>query len=1106
MLRMLAVLPFVAFLSFAQSNNRGWYRSPAIHGNTIAFTSEGDLWLVGTEGGLARRLTTNPGDETSAVFSPDGTSIAFSADYEGSGEIYTMPADGGLPVRRTYEGGGGRGAAQPVGWTPDGKIIYSTHFFSGLGDAQLATIDNHNQIQRIPLSQAAQGCYDAAGNTLIFTRLERQPSFTKRYQGGSAENLWKYASGKEAVPLTADYPGTSRNPMWWKNRIYFLSDRDGTMNLWSMDEDGKRLEQHTKHQGFDIKSAALSQGKIVYQQAADLRLYDIASGQDRAVPIELPSDFENLREHWIKNPVEYLSSVHFAPGGDKVVLTARGRVFVTPSKQGRFVDVSEHAPGRFREARLMPDGKSVIALSTESGEAELWLYPANGKGPGQQLTRDGTVLRWEAIPSPDGKWIAHQDKDQRLWLYSVADKSNKKLATARNGDNDSPAFADLRWAPDSRWLTFSENADNGFEQVMLYSLDTGVKTPLTTDRYNSGAAAWSPDGKWIYFISDRALKSTVGSPWGSRLPDPYFDRSDKIYELALKKDLVSPFRPSDELHPSKPEAAKSPDKAGDKPAGEAPDKPKVENVEIDLDGIASRIQEVPVPPGDYQALQTAAGKLCWISEVPSEPQKNALECVAIANKGDKPETLADGVRGFEISADGKKIMLHKQNDVFVLDSGVSPDALKNPKTLSDAQVDLKSWNFSVIPVQEFGEAYLDAWRLERDYFYDPGMHHVNWTAVRDKYSELVGRVRDRSELSDLISDMVSELSALHTFVRGGDLRKAPDQIPVASLGAELTRDDNAGGYRVEHIYQTDPDRPDKLSPLLLPGAGLVEGDVITAINGQSVLSAAHPNQLLRDRIGKQVLLTYQHKGNNESHDAIVKPVSMSEDSDLRYSEWEYTRRKQVEQASSGKIGYIHLRAMGTDDMRQWEEQYTPIYDREALIVDVRHNRGGNIDSWLLGKLLRKAWMYWQSRQGLPYWNMQGAFRGPMIVLCDELTASDGEAFTEGFRRLGLGKALGVRTWGGEIWLSSSNTLADRGIATAAEMGVYGPERKWLIEGHGVDPDMVVDNLPYATFEGHDAQLDAAIRYMTEQIKEHPEPVPAPPPYPDKTFHAPKSSY
>jgi tricorn protease len=1071
---------------FAQSN-RGYYSSPALHGDTIAFTSEGDLWLVGLQGGLARRLTTHPGYETQPAFSPDGTTLAYIADYEGPSEIYTMPATGGLPARRTFEGGAMQNLS---GWTPDGKILYATRAFSGLPDVRLATIDAASHIEQVPLSQAAFGCYDQRGQTLFFARLERQPSFTKRYQGGSAENIWKYTPGSEAVALTADYPGTSKAPMWWKNRVYFLSDRDGIMNLWSMDENGKQLQQLTKHQGFDIQSASLSDGKIVYQLGADLRVYEIGSKKDSAIPIELPSDFDSLREHWVKNPIDYLSSVHLSPDGNSIVLTARGRVFVAPAKQGRFVDVSERAPGRFREARMMPDSKSVAVISTETGETEVWLYPANGKGPGTQLTTGADVLRWEAIPSPDGKWLAHQDKNMQLWLYNIAAKTNKKIATSPNSDNDGVPFVDLRWSADSRWLTYADTANNGFQRINLYSVETGVATPLTTDRYNSGSASWSADGKWLYFLSDRALKSTVDSPWGSRLPDPFFDKSTKIYALALKKGQVSPFEPADELHP--PPA--TPEKPTEKP------KPEVAKIDIDLDGITTRLIETPVPPGNYRSLQTVGERLCWIDEDQTAPDKNELQCIAIANKGDKPETLIDGVKTFEVSADGKKMLLHKQNDLYVLDAAVSADAIKAPKTLPDAQVDLKTWNFSVIPQQEFREAYLDAWRLERDYFYDRGMHHVNWTLMRDKYLELIGRVRDREELSALIAEMVSELSALHTFVVGGDLRKGPDQVQVASLGALLVKDQAAGGYRVEHIYRTDPDRPDKLSPLLRQGSEMTDGDIITALNGVSVLSVVHPNELLRDKAGEQVLVTYHHKGNTDSHDLVVRPISVRDEANLRYSEWEYTRRKTVESKSQGRFAYIHLRAMGADDIRQWEEEYTPVYDRDALIVDVRHNRGGNIDSWLLGKLLRRPWMYWQGREGLPYWNMQGAFRGPVVVLCDEITASDGEAFSEGFRRLGLGKLIGTRTWGGEIWLSFSNNLADKGIASAAELGVYGPEGKWLIEGHGVDPDMVVDNLPHATFEGQDAQLDAALAYLAKLVKDHPNPVPPPPPYPNKAVN------
>ena len=338
---------------------------------------------------------------------------------------------------------------------------------------------------------------------------------------------------------------------------------------------------------------------------------------------------------------------------------------------------------------------------------------------------------------------------------------------------------------------------------------------------------------------------------------------------------------------------------------------------------------------------------------------------------------------------------------------------------------------------------------------------------------------------------------------GGSARESePDQVALAALGARLVRDAKAGGYLVEHIYRSDPDRPDRKSPLAQPGVDIADGDVLLAANGRDLLSAADPAELLRNQAGKQVLMRVRPKDKTEARDVIVKPVTMQQEADLRYAEWEYTRRLAVDQASAGKIGYVHLPSMGASDISQWAEQYTPVFTREGLIIDVRHNRGGNIDSWILEKLMRKAWMYWQTRTGKPFWNMQQAFRGHMVVLCDEFTASDGEAFTEGFRRLGLGKVIGTRTWGGEIWLTSSNRLADRGIATAAEWGVFGSDRQWLIEGHGVDPDLVVDNLPHATFEGKDAQLEAAIEYLKTEIRNKPIEQPAPPKYPDKSFKYP----
>jgi tricorn protease len=1086
----LILLLLLAGLPAAAQGNRGYYRYPALHGRAIVFTAEGDLWQVPVEGGLARRLTTHAAAETSPTFSPDGKTIAFSANYEGIAEVYTMPAEGGLPKRLTFQG------ASPVGWTPDGKLIFSTNGYATLPNQQLALIDAKGRIERVPLHQAAQGAFDSTGKTLFFTRLPFQGSHAKRYKGGTAQKLWKFTPGAEAMPLTADYAGTSKDAMFWKGRVYFASDRDGTMNLWSMDENGKSPRQHTKHEGWDIANPSLQEGRVVYQLGADIHLFDIASGKDTKLDIFLPSDFDQLRERWVKAPQEFLSSAVLSPDGNSLVLTSRGRAFVAPAKarQGRLVDATGPKAARIRYATLLPDGKHLLALSTASGEVEIWKYPANGLGPGERLTTDSKVLRWDVHPSPDGKYAVHTDKDNQLWLLEIATKTQKKIATSSYGSNSGPAFSDIVWSPDSKWFAYSTTAANEMDQLFLYGLDAGAVTPLTTDRYNSASPAWSSDGKWLYFLSDRALRSVVMSPWGTRQPDPYFDKTFKLYQVALKKDSRSPFEPDDEV--SAAEKEKKPD---EKKPEEKKDEKKSESVkvELDLDGLLERLEEVPVPAGNYANLTAPGKRLCWMEYDRSDFSKTSLQCLDVNNKGDKPEPVAEGVSGYSLSLDGRKMMVRKGQNFHIVDAAAKD--LKSPKALTDSQVDLKEWSFTVLPVDEFKEALLDAWRLHRDYFYDPNMHGVNWALMRDKYGELVGRVRDRAELGDLIAKMVSELSVLHTSVRGGDQRQAPDQVPVSLLGAYLERDEAAGGWVVKHIYQNDPDRPDKRSPLARPAVRVAEGDVILAVNGRSTLEAFHPNELLRNQQNRQVLLRVKPAGKTGTRDVVVRPITPQQEQDLRYHEWEYTRRLAVDKASGGRFGYVHLRAMGPNDIAQFAEHYYPVFHRQGLILDVRRNGGGNIDSWILAKLSRKAWMYWKSRVGEPTWNMQGAFRGPMVVLCDEWTGSDGEAFAEGFRRLGLGKVIGTRTWGGEIWLTGSNTLADRGVATAAEIGVYGPEGKWLIEGHGVDPDIVVDNLPHATFQGKDAQLEAAIQHLEALLKAKPAPVPPVPPYPDKTY-------
>jgi tricorn protease len=887
----------------------GYYRSPAIHGETIVFTAEGDLWTVPLQGGVARRLTSHLGEESHAAISPDGATIAFSANYEGPTEVYTMPIGGGLPTRRTWEGA----PALAVGWTPDGRILYTTPGSSTLPSWQLATLDPRtNRRELLPLAEASDGAYDPTGRTLYFTRYAFQGSHTKRYQGGTAQNIWTYASAAaEAVPLTADYAGTSRTPMWWQNRIYFASDRDGSINLWSMDESGHDLKQLTHHRGWDVLTPALADGRIVYQLGADLHRYDIATASDTTLDIRLATDFDQRRVRWVTTPMDYLTTAHLAPDASRVVLTARGQVFVAPAGQagGRLVDVTQGsgAQVRYRQARLSSDGKTVLALSDRTGETEWWRLAANGVGEPEQLTRDAHVLRWDGVPSPDGQWLAYFDKNQMLWLYRFDRRSAVAIDSTPDGD-----FADLAWSPDSKYLAYVRPTVT-FGRIWLYGVQDARRTALTTERSDSYSPAFTPDGKWLYFLSDRTFQSLVGGPWGPRQPEPFFDRQTKIYALALQPDLRFPFQAADELQsPAAPDTTKkpaTPAKTGTTPAA-APG--------IVLDGLAQRLMEVPIPAGNYEAVSANSTRLFWLTRQTTVEHPAALQALDIGNTDVTPKTLVEDVRSFELSGDGKKLLVRKGNALDVIDATSGANA-----SLDKAAVNLSGWTFALDPREEWRQMFDEAWRLERDYFYDPHMHGLDWPAIRTKYRPLVERVADRNDLADLLAQMVSELSALHIFVYGGDLRQGSDQVQPASLGAELARDSAAGGWRVSHIYRGDPDYPTALAPLAQASAGVHEGDVIQQINGRATATVSTPAALLEGTAGKQVLLRVTPAGGGGARDVIVTPINGQQARNLRYDDWEVSRRGIVDSAGGGQIGYVHLRAMTSSDIARWARDFIP---------------------------------------------------------------------------------------------------------------------------------------------------------------------------------------
>jgi tricorn protease len=1044
----------------------GYYRYPDVHNNTIVFSAEGDLWTVPISGGLARRLTTHLEEERFPFISPDGKTVLFSANYEGPMEIYTIPINGGLTTRWTYESD----ASVATTWAPNGDIVYATWAYNKKPDDQLVKINTSSKVKSfIPLDQASEASFNKDGKTVYFVRPAFHGNVTKRYKGGTARQIWRFTEGdKEAVKLTTEYLGESHHPMWYQNKIYFITDRDGMMNVWSMNEDGSELTQITKHDKFDVRYANISNGNIVYQLGADLWLHNLASNTGNKVDIKLVSDHEQLREKWDENPSEYISNVNTNKDGSKIVITARGKVFVVPVETGRTISFSDKSNVRYRDATFSSDGKEIITLSDESGEFEFITMSADGMGDSKSITKDGSILRYEGNPSPDGKFMAYSDLNEHLFILNIASGKSAKISTNQEG------IRDYAWSPDSKWLSFVQVAENTMAQIKIYNVDTKKSFDLTTNRANSTSPTWSIDGKFLYFISDRSFTTIVGSPWGTRQPEPYFDASEKIYHVALQKGTRSPFRPNDELY-TKVECKDC-------------DKKEV-TILIDEEGIKERIIEVPVSPGNYRRLTINKIALYLLSSETGLNAKTHLAAIKIGNKDVSITTILEDVKNYKLTADGKKILISKGKGFYMAKAATEKITISNKNS-----IDLSGWKFAINPIEDWQQIFTDAWRMERDYFYDKNMHGVDWDAMYAKYLPFISRITTRDELSDLIGSFVGELSALHTSVGGGDLRSDPKNIPVANLGAILVRDEANGGFKIDYIYKVDPDYPDEKSPLDDPYLDVKEGDIITHVNSKNALSALDIGELIRNQAGKQVRLSI--KSGKTSKEIIVTPIANS--FKLRYGDWEYGNRLHVEKKSDDAIGYLHLRAMGENDINQFYREFYPVFNRQGLIIDVRYNWGGNIDSFILEKLLRKAWMYWKGRSGQQYWNMPYAFTGHIVILVNENTYSDGEAFADGFKRLNLGTAIGTRTWGGEIWLNSANTLSDNGLARAPMFGVYG-DGKWRIEGHGFEPDIVIDNLPHETFNGKDAQLEKAINLLKKLIKEDPREVPAVPDYPNKSF-------
>ncbi len=1053
----------ILFIHLNLIANTGYYRFPNVHQDTLVFTAEGDLWVATLNDLKAKRLTTHPSEEKEAMISPDGRFVAFTATYEGAREVYIMPIQGGVARRISHE----NSRVRLQGWTPEQQIIYSTDNFIGAGNNWvLRQVDPVSlQVKTFPLMDAVEGLTDSQGNHLYFIQfgLQLTNDHTKMYRGGAKGELWRFSlkNNQEATRLTQKHIGSVKEPMPYKNNIYFLSDQSGSFNIWKMDKSGNHQEQVTHYKDFSIISASHDQGKVVYQLGADIKLLDLDTGKSQVLPIELVSDFAHLRKRWFNSPLNYLSSARLAPKDDKLVLTSRGRVAIASTDDSRMVDIATPLDSRTRYATLSHDGKWIYALNDASGATEIWRFAADGSRDAKQLTFDSDAFRWYFYPSPDGKWIAHDDKNGDLWLLNVKSGKNKKIfskGASRSG------FSDVEWSLDSQRIALSvdpQGADRN--QIVIYDLKKQKSVVLTDPAYHSYAPTFSEDGEWLYFLSNRFFRSKPGSPWGDRNTGAYFERRTQIFAYALKEDITFPFQSKNELMQ---------DKISD-------DEEDEEKKKVQLESINQQLWKVPVVSGNYRNLSVNNNYLFVMDYVGGTQRKSVIKKIELKPTA-KVSVFTEGVRWYQLSNSRKKMLVQKDgsNNQFYLVS-----ANKGfPSKTNNTRFKTSQWKIAIDPKKEWQQMFQDTWYMHKAFFFEPNMRGVDWEVIQKRYFPLLDRVTDRYELSDLFAQMISELNVLHSQVYSSDHPRDASQPQVAALGAVYQQTDK--GILIQHIYQHDPELPDRISPLASPYVDVKVGDRIQSINGVKVNSIAHLHQQLLNQANKQVLLELKRK--NKSFKVIVEPVSRQYERQLRYLDWVNSRKAFVKQSQSN-IGYLHLNAMVGGNMATFVRDFYAQYHMDGLIIDVRRNRGGSIDSWLIEKLLRKAWSFWKPPIGKGYTNMQQTFRGHLVVLTDEMTYSNGETFAAAVKALKLGTVIGKKTAGAGVWLTGRNRVVDNGLSRAAELPVYDMSGEWMIEGRGVEPDIRVDNLPFTTFNGQDKQLEEAIKFLQNKIQMEPIP-------------------
>jgi tricorn protease len=1061
----------------------GYYRHPAIHGDTVVFVSEEDLWRVPAGGGIARRLTANPGIVSYPAFSPDGRLIAFTGRDDGPIEVYVMDAEGGALRRLTWAGG----MTKVVGWRPDGsEVLFASDFeqpFPGYAHLHAVSVDGG---PTAPLGHGPARAISFApdGPGLVIGRNSGDPARWKRYRGGTAGTIWVDRKGDGKFSPLIRIAGNLADPMWIGPRIYFLSDHEGTGNIYSCTSTGRGLKRHTHHEDFYVRFPGTDGTRIVYQAGADLHVFTPATGEAARIEIGLHSPRTQRNRKFVSFP-RYLEDHDLHPEGHSIAVTGRGGAFTMGLWEGAPRRHGATSGERCRLARWMPDGKRFVAITDEGGEESLVVFSTGATDRRKRIEGDlGRAVDMVVAPA-GGDRVAITNNRQELLVVDLK-KGSVKVVERSPFDR----ISGVAWSPDGKWLAygFSESRNGG--AIHLLRVPTGKITRITRGDFRDECPSFDPDGKYLYFLSWRVfdpvydmLNFDLGFPKGAR---PYL--------VALKKSTPSPFS-SAMMSPRAPGAPLEKDKAEDKSKkkgkkGAKKDADTPPPVEIDLAGIEDRIVALPVPDARYTKVRGAPGRILFSAwpvegtldsqwfESGGPPARSSLHAYVFDSQ--KTEMVAPKMTDFALSGDGKALAIRIGNRIRVVPAKHKADKtpVKDRPDRETGWLDLGRIRVEVVPGDEWRQMFREAWRLQRDQYWREDMGGLDWQGIHDRYLPLVDRVSTRTEMSDLIWEMQGELGTSHCYEFLGDYNPQPTWFQ-GFLGADLALDAESRTWRIARIPHGDSWEGKKTSPLAAPGVGLAEGDEILEIDGAKLDHRCVPGQHLVNQAGRDVTLAVRSGGKRRR---LVTVKTLGSEFGLRYRDWVEANRAHVHEATGGRVGYIHIPDMGARGYSEFHRYFGVEVDRDGLVIDVRFNGGGHVSCLLLEKLLRRRIGFDATRWGQPEPYPSDAPMGPMVALTNEYAGSDGDIFSHSFKLFGLGPLIGKRTWGGVVGIWPRHALVDGTITTQPEFSFWFEDVGWGVENYGTDPDIEVEIKPQDHAAGRDPQMERALREITKRLK------------------------